>query len=232
MPDSTFWRAEGLTPSPSRAAVESFPGLHKLSLQLNRGEQVALVGPAGSGKTTLLRTLALIHKSAAGQIYFEGIDLLRLPDHKLRPLRQRFQYVGGHPTRSLAMHQTVGEVLREPLDIHRLGSAAERLTRMEAALDAWGLNRWLLGRSVTMLSTTLRQRVALARALILKPRLLISDEVIDHLEPAAAIPVLRHLSALCRAEQVAWLWSTHDADLAQRFADRVLRLEVGQLLPA
>lgn len=232
MPDSILWRIEGLTPARPRVPVESFSSLRDLSLQLNHGEQVALVGPVGSGKTTLLRALALLHKSTAGQIYFEGTDLLRLPDHKLRPLRQRFQYSGGHPTRSIAAQQTVGEALREPLDIHRRGSTTERQARVEAALEGWGLNRWLLGRQVTTLSTTLRQRVALARALILKPRLLISDEVVDHLEPAAAIPVLRHLAALCRAEGLAWLWTTRDAALAQRFADRVLHLEGGQLRAA
>jgi ABC-type glutathione transport system ATPase component len=232
MPAPVLLRAAGLTPAAARSVSGAPPALSRLSLQLNHGEQVALVGAAGSGKTALLRALAVIHKPAAGTVEFEGADLLKLPDHKIRALRRRFQYVGGQPTRSLPPRQTVAEALREPLDVHRLGSAREREAQVEAALAAWGLNRWLLKRSIGSLSSTLRQRVALARALLLKPRLLICDEVIDHLEPAAAQPLLRDLSAQCRAQGTGWLWSTRDASRARAFADRVLRLEGGQLLPA
>jgi ABC-type glutathione transport system ATPase component len=174
----------------------------------------------------------VLQKPSAGRLDFEGVELTRLPDHKLRPLRQKLQYVGGHPARALAAHVTVRAVLQEPLDIHRLGTAAERQTRIEAALEQWRLNAWLLNRLVASLSTTLRQKLALARALIFRPRVLLADEVVDHLEPAAAVPMLEHLARLCRADAITWLWTTRDATLAARFADRVLRVEGGTLSPA
>jgi ABC-type glutathione transport system ATPase component len=202
-----------------------------VSLKLDAGERVALLGARGAGKTMLLRTLALIQRPVSGRILFEDQDITRWPDHKVRALRRRLQFVGGDPARTVAPHFTVREALSEPLLIHRLGSSDERRGRVEHMAGLFNLHPGLLNRKVAALSAAVRQRVALARAWALQPRLLLGDELTEHLEPAAGVRLLELLSPLCRAENVAWLWSTSDPALAHRFADRVLRLENGALTP-
>jgi ABC-type glutathione transport system ATPase component len=145
-------------------------------------------------------------------------------------LRRALQFVGGDPLRALLPHLTVAETLQEPLSIHRRGSAADQKARAAACAQQLGLSRFLFERRIEVLSLALRQRVMLARALTLQPRLLLVDELAERLEPAAIWPLLENLAQVCRAENLAWLWATTDLTLAQRFADRVLRLEGGQLV--
>lgn len=204
----------------------------RISLAVESGECVAIMGAPGSGKTTLLRAVALIQKLDAGRIYFEGQEITSLWGGRLRALRQRLQFVGGDPMRSLPPRYTLEQILLEPLRIHHRGSASEQHARAAALADRLELNPWLLGRTVSGLSATMRQRVALARALTLQPRLLVCDELTDRLEPAAARPLLSAVARACRAdgEPIAWLWATTDRAAAHAFADRVLRLENGQLV--
>lgn len=225
-------RVETLSTAPARTLSGPVSLLRGLSFELRPGEHVALLGARGSGKTTLLRSVALIQKPAAGRVFFEAEDLTRLPESKLRGRRRSFQFTGGHPARALWVSATVAQAMREPLHIHRLGSAAEQEARAVAALQLFDFPLWLLNRPISSLSVALRQRLVLARALVLQPRLLLTDEVIDHLEPAAAVPLLERLSDLCRRHDLTWLWSTSSAALARRFSDRVLVLEDGRLRDA
>ena len=204
----------------------------QVSFSIEEGEHVALVGERGSGKTALLRAVARLEKPQAGQVYFEGRDITRAGGGQLRALRQRLQFVGGDPMRTLPPHYTVEQTLLEPLRIHHRGSAAEQRERAAAMAARLGLNSLLLSRKVSVLSAAMRQRVALARALILQPRLLLCDELTERLEPAAARPLLETVARACRAShaRIAWLWTTSDEALARAFADRVLRFENGQLV--
>lgn len=100
--------------------------LSQINLTLAAGERVAVVGAPASGKTQLARTLALLQKPSAGRVWLDDLDLTHFSNSKLRGLRQRLQFVGGNPARAVLNTQTVEAVLREPLDIQRLGSPAER----------------------------------------------------------------------------------------------------------
>lgn len=222
-------RVETLTTAPARTPSGPVSLLHGIDFELRPREQVALLGARGSGKTTLLRSVALLQKPAAGRIFFEAEELTRLSESRLRRLRRSFQFTGGHPARALWSAATVAQTVREPLQIHRLGNAPEQAARVAEALQLFDLNPWLLDRRVASLSSAVRQRVILARALVLKPHLLLTDEVVDHLEPTAAIPLLERLSELCHRSALTWLWSTSNAALARRFSDRVLTLEGGRL---
>jgi ABC-type glutathione transport system ATPase component len=206
--------------------------LSQINLTLAAGEQVAVVGAPESGKTQLARTLALLQKPSAGRVLLGDLDITRYSAAKLRGVRQRLQFVGGNPAKAVLNTHTVEAVLKEPLEVQRLGTAAERRACAQEAARAFGLNEWLLARPLASLSITLRQTLLIARALMLKPSVLIADEVIQHLEPAAAPPLLARTAALSREGRTAWLWTTTDLALAHQFADRVLRLDNGQLLPA
>jgi ABC-type glutathione transport system ATPase component len=231
MPGSVLLHVDGLTPAALQPSGPP-PPFANLSWHVAPAEQVAVLGPAGAGKSTLLRATALLRPLAAGRVLFDGQDLARLKPAELRAARRRLPLVGGDPMRQFLPRITVAEALQEPLHIHQLGTPPERAARAAEALGYFGLNPGLLGRPVQMLSAGLRQAVALARGLILQPQLLLTDEIVDHLEPAAAAPLLERLAALCRTQGRAWVWTTSDAALAARFADRVMRLEAGRLAPA
>lgn len=227
MPAGLF--AEQLSTALLKTSAGPRAFLSQINLHLHAGERVAVVGAPSSGKTQLARTLAFLQKPSAGRVLLDDLDLTRLSDSKLRGLRQRLQFVGGNPLRAVLNSQTVEEVLREPLDIQRLGSTAERGARVAEALNSFELNRWLLKRPLATLSLALRQSLLLARALMLKPAVLITDEVVQHLEPAAAPRLLERVSAVSAQHRTAWLWTTADLALARRYADRVLVLEEGHL---
>lgn len=230
MPGSALLRVDGLTPA-ARSPSNSPPPFANLTWQVAPAEQVAVLGRRGAGKTTLLRSAALLPPPAAGQVIFAGQDLARLKPAELRALRRRMPFVGGDPRQQFPPRASVAEAVVEALAIHRIGTPADRLERAAALLAELGLNPALLNRPVQALSAGLRQALALARALILEPQLLLTDEIVDHLEPAAAGPLLERLAGLARARGLAWVWTGTDPALAARFADRVLCLEAGRLEP-
>ena len=203
-----------------------------VSFSVMAGEHVAVWAERGS-VNLLLRPVALLQPPDAGRIYFDDQDLTRMNGGALRRLRRQFQYVGGDPRYLLPMDYTVANALLEPLKIHGLGTAAEQRARIEASADLLRVSRLLLERKAGTISPGLRQRVALARAFTLKPRLLLCDQLIEQLEPAAARPLLEMVAHACRAmpEPAAWVWTTSDRELAQAFSDRVLCLENARLRP-
>lgn len=188
------------------------------------GENLALVGPPGAGKTRLARAITLIDRPAQGRVWFEGTDVTRARGGRLRQLRRGLQYVGGEARRGLSPRLSIEQVLAEPLEVHHLGSPAERRARVAAAAQAWQLHPLLLGLRASALSSALCQRVALARASLLQPRLLVCDELPERLEPAAVRPLLVLAATLCRAAGMAWVWTTRDVALARELADRVIEL--------
>lgn len=212
---------------PGRSAPRTV--LASVTFAVAAGEQVAIVGLRRAGKTALARAITLIEKPAGGRLVFDGQDITRAWGGRLRALRRSLQYVGGDARRSLSPRLDIAQVLAEPLQVHGLGSPAERQAQVAAAAEAWGLNPLLLTVRANALSAALCQRVALARAGLLQPRLLVVDELTERLEPAAARPLLARLSKLCRAAGRAWVWTTTDAALAREFADRVLTLAEGRL---
>jgi ABC-type glutathione transport system ATPase component len=184
----------------------------------------------GAPASALARAVALLHRPAGGQVRFEGQDVTRAGGRQLRALRRRLQYVGGEGRRALAPTLRLSDLLAEPLNVHHLGTAAERRAQVTAGAQAWGLNPYLLQWPAAALSAALCQRVVLARACLLGPRLLVCDHITRRLEPAAAAPLLARLAAHCQGVGLACLLFTPDLALARDFGQRQLRLHPnGQL---
>lgn len=225
-------RVENLHYLPRSAGdpFSSAPKIEGFSFTIASGESVAFVGAHDARPGLVLRLLARLVPLQGGRIYLEDKDVTRVWGGQLKALRRTMQFVGGDPLRALLPHLTVGETLLEPLSIHGRGSTAERKSRVAACAQQLGLSRFLFERKIEALSLAMRQRVMLARALTLQPRLLLVDELAARLEPAAALCLMENLAQVCHAERLAWLWATADLTLAQRFADRVLLLQGGQLV--
>jgi ABC-type glutathione transport system ATPase component len=221
-----------LSVSDLTVAYGDTPVLHEVSLEVQPGEIVGVIGETGSGKTTLARTIVGLVPARGGRVEFNGIELSALRGRALRDFRRRgeLQFVFQDPLRALDPDLTAAESIAEPLDAADVGSREERTERAARALAAVGLDASLGERVPGRLSGGQRQRVLLARALVTEPRLLICDEPVSALDAANRGHVLRLLLDLREETGVAALVISHDLHSLSGFADRVAVLYQGRIV--
>jgi oligopeptide/dipeptide ABC transporter ATP-binding protein len=204
-----------------------------VSLQLRRGEVVALVGESGCGKSTLALTLMLLEEATAGTILFEGRDITHVSDKERKALRQRIQMVFQDPYESLNPTQTIEEIVSEPLVVHGLSlQANERRERVVRALEDSGLKpaEDYLPRFPHQLSGGQRQRVVIAGALVLEPHLLLADEPVSMLDVSIRAEIINLLADLRRTRGISVIFITHDLGTVGYFADRVAVMYLGRIV--
>jgi peptide/nickel transport system ATP-binding protein len=200
--------------------------LTNVSLAINAGECLAIVGPSGSGKSTLSRSIIGLHAPVAGTIRLDGRPLARLAGGRSREDCRAIQYVFQNPYGSLQPRRTVGGSLR--LAQQHFGGAGDADTVVSDALIRAGLARHFVDRFPADLSGGERQRVAIARALIARPRLLICDEVTSALDVSAQAVIVELLRTLTE-DGLAVLFVTHNIAVVRSLADRVASVDQGQL---
>lgn len=198
--------------------------LDGVSLAIERGETLALVGPSGSGKSTLARAVLRLHPLESGAMRFEGGDWLALNGAELRKARARMQMVFQDPLSAFNPRASVHDLLREPLRIHRLKRDIASL------LQTVGLDPALARRGVHEISGGQRQRVAIARALATKPSLVVLDEAVSALDVTVRSAILNLLRDLQKTERTAYLFITHDLAVAAQMADRIAVMERGRIV--
>ncbi|MFJ9313220.1 dipeptide ABC transporter ATP-binding protein [Pimelobacter simplex] len=214
----------------SRRRGRAFPAISDVSLQVAPGEVVGLVGESGSGKTTLGRLAAGLVPLAEGQVLLRGTDVLAAPRAERRSLRRGLAFVHQDPEASLDPRFTVGASIREPLDIHQVGTTDERDARVTELLDAVQLPASYAARRPRELSGGQRQRIALARALALEPTLLVADEPTSALDVSVQARVLELFRDLQERLGFACLFISHDLAVVHQVADRVAVLRAGQVV--
>jgi oligopeptide/dipeptide ABC transporter ATP-binding protein len=201
-----------------------------VSLRVERGRSLALVGESGSGKTTLARALLRLVEPSAGELRFDGVDLLALAARPLRRLRRDFQMVFQDPHGSLDPRRTVRQTLAEPLAIHRLVPRDEVSDRVMELLALVGLTPMLAERRPRELSGGQRQRVCIARALATNPKLLVADEPVSALDVSVQAQIVNLLSSLQRELGLTLLFIGHDLAVVEQLADRVAVLYLGRIV--
>ncbi len=201
-----------------------------VSLTVGVGEVVGLVGESGSGKSTLGRCVTRLVPVTSGQVRIRGRDIALLSRRALRPLRRDFTIVFQDPSSSLNPRMTVGDIIAEPLRLHRLGSAATRRARVIDLLDQVGLPADVVRRYPHELSGGQRQRVSLARALSASPSLLVADEPTSALDVSVQASVLNLVGRLQRDLGFACLFITHDLASVEFLAQRVAVMYLGLLV--
>jgi peptide/nickel transport system ATP-binding protein len=208
----------------------SLTAVEDVTLAVPEGEVLGLVGESGSGKTTLGRAAAGLVPLASGRVLVEGQDLGSLSKTRLRELRKDLAFVHQDPASSLDPRMTLGETIREPLDVHKVGTRAERDERVRYLLDAVRLPASYVGRRPRELSGGQRQRVALARALALQPRLVIADEPTSALDVSVQADVLALFRNLQDELRFSCVFISHDLAVVHDVAHRVGVLRGGRLV--
>jgi peptide/nickel transport system ATP-binding protein len=221
----------GLAGSIARVERLEVHAVEGVSFRLERGEMLALVGESGCGKTTTAHSVLRLVEPDAGAIRFQGEDITHLSPRALRPVRKRMQIVYQDPYESLDPRFRVRATIEEPLEVHGIGSRAERRQEVENALELAGLTPpdLFLDRFPHELSGGQRQRVAIAASLVLHPDLLVADEPVSMLDVSVRAGILGILDDL-RQRGLGILMITHDLSTAARFADRIAVMYLGRIV--
>jgi oligopeptide transport system ATP-binding protein len=201
-----------------------------VSFEVEVGETLALVGESGSGKTTLGRLVLGLLEPTAGQILFEGEDVTRWSTEQSLRLRRQIQVVFQDPYSSLNPRQLVADIIREPLDIHGVGTRAERRRRVGELIEQVHLPQRYARSYPHELSGGLRQRVSIATALALGPKLIVADEPVSALDVSVQAQILDLLAELQRNTGIAYILISHDLGVVEQASDRVAVMYLGKLL--
>lgn len=212
---------------------EAPSAVENVSLHVDRGEMVALVGQSGSGKTTTLQAILGMVRARSGSIHLNGRDVTGLTSGQWRPLRRQVQMIYQDPYESLDLRYRVRSTVEEPLRVHGIGlTAKERDSLIHAALERVGLTpvERYLNRFPHELSGGQRQRVAIASAIVLKPELLLADEPVSMLDVSVRAGVLELLDELRTDARMGILMITHDLSTAAHYADRIAVMHQGRIV--
>jgi peptide/nickel transport system ATP-binding protein len=211
----------------SSAVVRAVDGV---TLELRRGETLALVGESGCGKSTLARTVLGLNRQTAGEVLFEGAPLEPLGTRSRQALCRRLQMVFQDPDASLDPRGTIGGAVAEGLELYERLDRAALEARVVALLGSVGLDGAFVTRYPHELSGGQKQRVCIARALATKPDLLVCDEAVSALDVSIQAQILNLLLDLREKLGLSYLFITHDLRVVRQIADRVAVMYLGQLV--
>jgi len=204
-----------------RAAVDG------VSFDLHRGEALGLVGESGCGKTTVGRAILRLIPANRGSVEFNGTSVLDAPRHRLRPLRRQMQIIFQDPGGSLNPRMRVGEIVGEPLLVHRLASGRELKSRVASLLERCGLWAAAADRYPHEFSGGQRQRIAIARALAPQPKLIVCDEPTSALDVSIQSQILNLLKDLQESLGLAYLFISHDIAVVHHLCSRIAVMRAG-----
>ncbi len=202
----------------------------RVTLKVREGETLGLVGESGCGKTTLGRTIARLYKPTGGKVIFEGKDLSRLKQQDIREVRRDLQIIFQDPFESLNSRHTIGDILLEPFEIHKIGTPGDQGKAILELLDRVGLDEGVLTRFPHEFSGGQRQRIGIARAIALKPKMVVCDEPVSALDVSIQSQILNLLLELQAEMNLTYLFIAHDLAVVKHISDFIAVMYLGKIV--
>ena len=220
-----FVRKQGLFRAPSIVTA-----VDDVSFTIAQGEMFGLVGESGSGKSTTGRCILRLIEPTSGEVLFRGENVLQFSSERMRAARRDMQIVFQDPYSSLNPRMRVGEIVEEPLVIHKLGTRTERRARVSELFRLVGLDPAYVERYPHQFSGGQRQRIGIARALALNPALVIADEAVSALDVSIQAQVVKLLLDLKERLRLTYLFIAHDLRLVEHICTRVAVMYLGKIV--
>ena len=209
---------------------QTVKAVNDVSFEVMENETFGLVGESGCGKSTLGRTLVKIYEPTAGKIEFMGKDIAGLKGTELQDFRRNMQMIFQDPYASLNPRMTVGEIIREPMDIHNIGTPKEREEKVSSLLETVGLKPDHVRRYPHEFSGGQRQRISIARTLALDPKFIVCDEPISALDVSIQAQIINLLERIQQERGISYLFIAHDLGAVKHISQRIGAMYLGSLV--
>jgi oligopeptide transport system ATP-binding protein len=213
--------------SAAHSIVKAVDGV---TIDINPGETLGLVGESGCGKSTLGRAILRLTEPTSGQVFYRDSDLAHLSKRKMREQRRHLQIVFQDPYASLNPRMTIGQIVGEPLQTFKLASGREANQRVQALLETVGLSKRFIKRYPHEFSGGQRQRIGIARALAVDPDFIVADEPISALDVSIQAQIMNLLEKLQREKNLTYLFISHDLRAIRHVSNRVAVMYLGKLV--
>lgn len=201
-----------------------------VSFDIFKGETLGLVGETGSGKTTVGRTMIRLYEPTDGEVSLDGVELFSLKSRDMSQIRRRIAIIFQDPYASLNPRMTIGSIIAEPLEIHKIARGKEKDERVNELLSMVGLGTYCVNRYPFEFSGGQRQRIGIARALAISPDLIVCDEPISSLDVSIQAQVVNLLERLQGQLGLTYLFIAHDLSMVRHISDRMAVMYLGKIM--